>query len=154
MHLLLLRLGPWRNAALTFSAPPLPIRQFEDGLMNERAAPRRAGHAVQRIAFAEPVARRIAACLSLPSAFQPAVAIDPMTGERRRWSPALACRRRAANSRKVVIAMAGKSGRLGPGRDPPRLNQPEFCEPEYDSGFCEFLRTSLTSTSAFCAAGR
>jgi hypothetical protein len=43
--------------------------------------------------------------LGQPMAFQPAVAIEPMTSEHRGWRPALACFRRAAKSRQVVIAM-------------------------------------------------
>jgi hypothetical protein len=75
--------------------------------------------------------RRIAIGLGLPSAFQAAVAIKPVTGERRRWRPALASDRRAAKSRKVVIGIGWEASLTGSGRDPPGLNRPESCE----SGF-------------------
>src|SRR6202158_2536119 len=45
--------------------------------------------------------RRIAVGLGLPAAFQAAIAIEPMTSERRGWRPALACCRRAAKARQV-----------------------------------------------------
>jgi len=56
--------------------------------------------------FVEVADRRITGGLGLPATFEPAVAIKPMTGERRGWSPALAHYRRAAKTRQVVIAMS------------------------------------------------
>ena len=47
--------------------------------------------------------RQIAAGLDLPAAFQPAIAMDPMTSQHRGWNPALALW--AAKTRKVVIGM-------------------------------------------------
>jgi hypothetical protein len=50
------------------------------------------------------VDRRIAP-LNLPLAFEPSVAIEPMTGQSRGWRPTLARCRRAAKTRQVVIGM-------------------------------------------------
>jgi hypothetical protein len=55
--------------------------------------------------------------LGLPTAFQPAISIEPMTSEHRGWRPALARFRRAAKTRQVVIGMHDGSAR-------PRRNAP------------------------------
>src|ERR1700721_2147569 len=62
---------------------------------------RQAGSPVYRPVFAGD--RRIAVGLGLPAAFQPAIAIEPMTSQRRGWNSALAPR--AAKTRKVVIGV-------------------------------------------------
>ncbi|MDB5640669.1 MAG: hypothetical protein JWP51_5577 [Bradyrhizobium sp.] len=84
-------------------------------------------------AFIEPAGWRLVG--DLPAAFEPAVAIKPMTGKHRRWRPALARCRRVAKPRQVVIAIRamGKPGLVQPRRDALGLNRPEF----HKSGFCE-----------------
>jgi hypothetical protein len=57
-----------------------------------------------RLVFIQSAGGRVVG-LGQPTAFQPAVAIEPMTSEHRGWRPTLACFRRAAKSRQVVIAM-------------------------------------------------
>jgi len=117
------------------------IRQFEDGCVKNRGRP---GHASRdarpcargpprTLVFAGIGDRRIA--VGLPAAFEPAAAIEPVTGERRGWRPAPARCRRAAKPRQVVIGIGcvGKAGLAQPGRDALRLHRPEF----YESGFCE-----------------
>jgi hypothetical protein len=69
-----------------------------------------------RMMFIESAGGRVAG-LGLPTAFQPATAIEPMTSERRGWRPVLACFRRAAKPRQVVIAV--NDGSTGPRRDAP-----------------------------------
>jgi hypothetical protein len=84
-----------------------------------------AGRAASRglFVFIDNALRRIAIGLGQPAAFQPAVAIEPMTGERGGWNPALAPW--AAKTQQVVIGMHGFSQ---PGRHAPWLKKPEFCE--------------------------
>src|SRR5712664_4129652 len=81
--------------------------------------------------------RLVGTALGLPAAFQPAVALEPMTGQRRGWRPALARCRRAAEARQVVIGIGviEKPDLVQPLRNPPRFSRPEFCK----SGFCEFF---------------
>src|ERR1700731_3282537 len=83
-------------------------------------------------AVLETAGRRVASH-RMPAAFQPAAALDPMTGQRRRWRPALARCRRAAKSRQVVIAMAGRPEPVTRRRDSVRPGGPKFCK----SGYCE-----------------
>jgi hypothetical protein len=98
----------------------------------------------------EPTARS-GAGLEMPAAFQAAVAINPMTGERRGWRPALARCHRAAKSRQVVIGPGGIRERrpVQLRRDAPRLNRPESCK----SGFCECCE-HRSPPCPLCAAGQ
>jgi hypothetical protein len=77
---------------------------------------RPAAGATRRAVFIESAGGRVIG-LGLPMAFQPAVSIEPMTGQRRGWRPALACFRRAAKTRQVVIAV--HDGFMRPRRDAP-----------------------------------
>lgn len=97
---------------------------------------RQAGSPARRTVFVEVADRRIAVRLGLPAAFQTAIAIEPMTSQRRGWNPALAFR--AAKTRKVVIR-TGVIGKPGPAqRDAQRLQMPESAKCEVSkSGFCE-----------------
>jgi hypothetical protein len=102
--------------------------------------------------------------LGMPAAFQPAVAIEPMTGERRGWRPALARCHRAAKTRQVVIGM-GFVERSGPAqRSAPRLQRPESSNSEVrkseackfeacKSGFCESFE-HRSPPLPLCAAGQ
>ena len=67
----------------------------------------------------EVVDRFIAAGLGLPAAFQPAIAIGPMTDQYRGWNPALALR--AAKTRKVVVGMDFVERPSPPQRNAPPL---------------------------------
>jgi hypothetical protein len=119
-----------------------------------------------------PIGARVAVGRGLPMAFQVAIAIDPMTSQRRGWNPPPALR--AANTRKVVIGrgFAEKPGSAQ--RGAPRLQRPESCkfevcqpenrEPEickpevYEpeickSGFCECFE-HRSPPLPLCAAGR
>ena len=68
-----------------------------------RLCRRQAGSPARCAVFIEVADRCIAAGFDLPAAFQVAIAIKPMTDQRRGWNPALALR--AAKTRKVVIGM-------------------------------------------------
>jgi hypothetical protein len=129
-----------------------------------------------RTVFVEVADWRIAAGLGLPATFQAAVVIEPMTGQRRGWNPALALR--AANTRKVVIGMGIVRGIVeepGPAqRNAPRLQRPEssksegckseVCKPEVcksevcksevsKSGYCESFE-HRSPPLPLCAAGQ
>jgi hypothetical protein len=80
----------------------------------------------------EPDPRRVVAH-RMPAAFQPTIAIKPMTSQRRGWNPALTLR--AAKTRKVVIGIGaiGKPDFVHARHSVPRPNKPELCE----SRFCE-----------------
>ena len=86
-----------------------PSSMFGPCLSSQRQAAaarlrrRQAERAVCRAVFGEVAQRCIAVGLELPAAFQPAIAIEPMTDQRRGWNPALALR--AAKTRKVAIGM-------------------------------------------------
>src|SRR6202011_462998 len=93
--------------------------------------------------FVEVASRRIAVRLVQPAAFQPAIAIEPMTSQRRGWNPARALR--AAKTRKVVI---GKGLVEKPGsaqRNAQRLQRPESSEFEV----CEFEVCKPGSSESF-----
>jgi hypothetical protein len=81
-----------------------------------RSATSKAAAATCRVLFIERAAWRVAG-LGQPMAFQPAISIEPMTGQHWSWRPALACFRRAAKSRQVVIA--GRDGSTWPRRNAP-----------------------------------
>jgi hypothetical protein len=86
--------------------------------------------------FVDVADKCIAARLGLPAAFQPAIAIDPMTSQRRGWNPAPALR--AAKTRKVVIG-TGFNGRHGPAlRNARRLQMPKSAKCKvFKSECCE-----------------
>jgi hypothetical protein len=92
------------------------------------------------LVFIEIVGRRVAG-FDLPAAFQPAVAIEPMTGERRGWRPAPAHCRRAAKTRQIVIGMYDVAERR---HEMPQPYTSEFCES------CEHC----SPPHPLCAAGR
>jgi hypothetical protein len=94
----------------------------------------------ERTVFVEVADRQIAVGLDLPPAFQPAIAIDPMTSQRPGWNPSLALR--AAKTRKVVIGMgideAGPAQRNAPRLQRSDSSKAEACKPEIcKAGFCE-----------------
>src|ERR1700726_2389261 len=113
---------------------------------------RRAGSPARRTMFGEVAERCIAVGLGLPAAFQPAVAIEPMTDQRRGWNPALALR--AAKTRKVVIGKGfvekpGPAQRNAPRRQRPESSEFEVCKPGFSESF-EHRSPPLP----LCAAGR
>jgi hypothetical protein len=71
--------------------------------------------------FINTAERRV--CLGQPAAFQPAVAIEPMTSERRGWNPAFTPW--AAKTQQVVI---GSHDFSPPGRYYLWPKEPKFCE--------------------------
>src|SRR5258708_10188531 len=90
------RLGPSSMTVLCLSGQP-------QGPAARLHRQRPAGSAACRgvLVFIEIAGRRVVG-LGLPAAFQPAVAVEPMTGERRGCRPALARCRLAADSHHAV----------------------------------------------------
>src|ERR1700731_1696869 len=76
------------------------------------------------LVFIEIVGRRVAG-FGLPAAFEAAVAVEPMTGERRGWRPAPAHCRRAAKTRQIVIGMYDVAELR---HEMPQPYTSEFCE--------------------------
>jgi hypothetical protein len=111
------QLDPWSMLVLSLSG------EREAAATRQHRQP--AAGATCRLTFIDSVGGRVAG-LGLPTAFQPAISIEPMTSEHRGWRPALTCFRRAAKPRQVVIA--GHDGSTRPRRNAPCPNQPEFCE--------------------------
>jgi hypothetical protein len=94
----------------------------------------------ERTVFVEVADRQIAVGLDLPAAFQPTIAIDPMTSQRRGWNPSLDLR--AAKTRKVVIGMgideAGPAQRNAPRLQGSESSKSGACKPAVcKAGFCE-----------------
>jgi hypothetical protein len=98
-------------------------------LSDQRQAPaaRLRRRLAERTVFVEVADRHVAVGLDLPAAFEPAIAIDPMTSQRRGWNPSLALR--AAKTRKVVIGMGIDEAGLAQ-RNVPRLQRQESSKPE------------------------
>ncbi|WP_143039757.1 MULTISPECIES: hypothetical protein [Bradyrhizobium] len=127
-------------------------------LSGQRQAPAARLHRrlAERAVFVEVADRQIAAGLDLPAAFHPAIAIDPMTSQRRGWNPSLALR--AAKTRKVVIGMgtdeAGAAQRNAPRPQGPESSKSEAYKPEVcKAGFCESFE-HRSPPFPLCAAGR
>lgn len=96
------------------------------------------------LVFIEIVGRRVAG-FGVPAAFQPAVAIEPMTGERRGWRPAPAHCRRATKTRQIVIGMYDVAEL--------RHEMPQPHTSEFSWEFCEFCE-HCSPPHPLCAAGR
>jgi hypothetical protein len=102
--------------------------------------------------FVEVADPRIAAGLGLPAAFQAPIPIEPMTDQRRGWSPALALR--AAKTRKVVIGMGFVEKTGSARRNAPRPQRPDSSNFEVcKSGFCESFE-HRSPPLPLCAAGQ
>jgi hypothetical protein len=126
-------------------------------LSGQRQAPAARLHRrlAERAVFVEVADRQIAAGLDLPAAFQPAIAIDPMTSQRRGWNPSLALR--AAKTRKVVIGMGideAPAQRNAPPLQRSESSKSEACKPAVcKAGFCESFE-HRSPPFPLCAAGR
>src|SRR5262245_21064828 len=113
---------------------------------------RQGGSSVHLTVFVDVADRRVAAGLGLPTAFQAAIALEPMASQRRRWSPALGLR--AATTRKVVIGRGAVEENGSVQRNAPRLSGPESSKREVcKSGFSESCE-HRSPPFPLCAAGR
>src|SRR5260370_39187656 len=149
--------GRWAAGQLGPSSMSFPCLSGQRQAAAARVHRRQAGSSAHRTVFVDVADRRIAVGFGLPAAFQAAIAIEPMTDQRRGWNPALALR--AAKTRKVVIGM-GFVEKPGPAqRNAPRLQRPEsskfeVCEFEVSkSGFCESFE-HRSPPLPLCAAGQ